>query len=123
MFTGGLIEGTNELCVMTQFLEHTNVFAAHRAVHDSSSGPLCVRPSGADRDRAVDDGQCRLIALDVAHRYSDEVLDLEWIADVQNFNTVADINGLYVHSDDLFKRRDELEKRLADFSETYDDDF
>src|SRR5690242_7468115 len=92
MFGSCRIERTDELRVVTEFFEHAHVLSTNWAVHDSRSGAIGNCASRSNRNRAVDDRQCRFVAFDVPNRLTNKVGYLKWITNVQNLDVSCDFN-------------------------------
>src|SRR5215469_2108719 len=92
----------DELRIVKKVLDHPNVLAAHRTVHNG--GPGSFR-NGACRSNcygAVDYRQRRSEMFDTACRFTHEILDLERKADVHDVDLLELFHhGLDVHADRL----------------------
>src|SRR5262249_23730947 len=113
----------HELGVVEQLLNHADVLAAHRTVDDRRPRALGHRARRPDADGAVDDRQARLETVDVAIGLSDEVLDLERIADVHDVDVLDRLGqGRDVEPHRAAAAAYQLEDRAPDFAEPDDED-
>jgi hypothetical protein len=86
------------------------MLATDWTIHDSNAAAVSYSTSGADPYGAVDDSQRRLEAFDVSRRFSDEILDFEWVADVQYIDSLRKLaKRVDIHTDSMMMFRNKLE--------------
>src|SRR5215831_17840142 len=80
------VERTHKFGVPPKILQHSGVLTADGAVHDRGTSPLRDRARRTYGDCTVDHSQLRPEHIDISRNLANKVLDLEWKADMQNFN-------------------------------------
>lgn len=83
---GRRVDGSYELRVATKAVEHACVLATHWTVYYRCACLRGYSVRGSDRHCAVDDGYPGSEEFYVTSSLKNKVLDLKWIADMQEFN-------------------------------------
>ena len=114
--------GANELGVFLHIFNHAGVLAAHWTIYDGESGEVGNLAGSTECYGAVDDGEERPKALDIAMHFADEVGNLEWKTDVHNVNR-TDVSCIRIKIDpnSTVMPRDNFQQRFADLSEAHND--
>jgi hypothetical protein len=113
---------SHELGVLVELVQHAKVFATHRTMHHLGACPLCDRARCANGHRAVDDREGGPETFDIAGCFTDEVADLEGIADVQNIDLTDWLwRRRKVYANGIVTLAHSLKKRFPDFAKSGDD--
>src|SRR5712671_3638205 len=106
---GGGVRCADELRVVSQLLEHPDVFAANWAVHYRRTTALSNCSSRANAHRAVDDGHRRLEKVDIASGFPYKILNLKRKTDVKHVHVLDPLLGRFnVHADHIVVLAGEL---------------
>src|SRR5580704_2868625 len=107
---------SDELHVLLHVLKHARMLAAYWAVHYPRFSPLLNCSCRSNGHRAVNDGERRLVSLDVAGGFSHEILHLERIANVQDVDRAGDLHWFDIDTNRIVMLRGEVKQRLSDLS-------
>src|SRR5262245_58995421 len=114
----------DEFRIVKKVLDHPNVLAAHRTVHNGSAGSL---RNGARRSNcygAVDNRKRRFEMFDTACRFTHEILDLERKADVHDVDPFELFyHGVDVHADRLVMPACNFKKWFPHLSKPHNNNF
>jgi hypothetical protein len=100
---------------------HPNVLPPNRAVYDSGSGFNRNAAGGPRSDRAVDYAKSRSIPVNVFYHLSNELVALEWEADMHNIASGHRRRQIDIYAEGLMLALNNLHQCFADLSETDDD--
>jgi hypothetical protein len=98
------------------------MLASHRAVDNCCPCSLSYPARGADRNRAIDDGQSRLVQSDVPGRLRNKIMDLEWVADVHYVYLLDSLNRSDIDPNGVMIFRYQFKDRLPYFPKSNDGD-
>src|SRR5438045_6020672 len=118
------VNRSDELRIVKKVLDHPNVLAAHRTVHNGGAGSLRNGARCPNCYGAVDNRQRRSEMFDTACGFTHEILDLEWKTDVHDVDPLERFHqGLDVHADRLVVPACDFKKRSPHLSKPHNNNF
>src|SRR5438132_11119035 len=124
MFDGALsclrVKSSDKFCVMQHLRLHAIMLASNGAVYDGGSGFNRNTAGGPRSDRAIDYANSRSIPLNVFYYLSNELVPLEWEADMHNVASGHRCGQIDIYAEGLMLALNNLHQCFADLSETDD---